>query len=296
MNDKLKAYLSLHFCVVIWGFTAILGKLISLQALPLVWWRVLLCSGVLAFLIPWGVLRAMPRRVLGSMAFVGALIAVHWLCFYGAVKLSNASVAVATMATTSFFSALAEPWILRRRVKPYELGLGLLLLPGMGLVVGNIDWGMQIGFMVGTAGAFFAAVFTALNKKIVDTHPTPPLLMSFVELFSAFGTTSLFLPFLLWFSPDTPVMPPQNDWLWLALLAWGCTLLPHYLTLRAMRHISAFTTNLIINLEPVYGVFLAIVLFREDKILSQGFYLGVGIILLAVFSHPLLKRLLDSDA
>lgn len=296
MSDKLKAYLSLHFCVVVWGFTAILGKLISLQALPLVWWRVLLCSVVLVFVIPLKAVRQMDRRVLRQLVLIGCLIGVHWVCFYGAIKLSNASVAVATMATTSFFSALTEPWLLGRRVKWYELALGILILPGMGLVIGNINWSMQIGFAVGTVGAFLAAVFTALNKKILDNHPPPPLVMSFVELFSGLLITSAFMPLLLWYAPQTPVLPDMQDWLWLLLLAWGCTLLPHYLTLKAMRHISAFATNLTINLEPVYGVFLAVLLFREDKDLSPGFYMGVGVILVAVFGHPLLKKIFDRGA
>ena len=230
------------------------------------------------------------------MGLIWCLIGVHWGCFSGAIKLSNASVAVATMATTSFFSALTEPWLLGRRVKWYELALGILILPGMGLVIGNINWSMQIGFAVGTVGAFLAAVFTALNKKILDNHPPPPLVMSFVELFSGLLITSAFMPLLLWYAPQTPVLPDMQDWLWLLLLAWGCTLLPHYLTLKAMRHISAFATNLTINLEPVYGVFLAVLLFREDKDLSPGFYMGVGVILVAVFGHPLLKKIFDRGA
>lgn len=293
MSDQFKAYLSLHFCVVVWGFTAILGKLISLQALPLVWWRVLLCSAVLVFIIPLRAVKEMDRRILRQLVLVGSLIGIHWICFYGAIKLSNASVAVATMATTSFFSALTEPWILKRRVNWYELALGILILPGMGLVVGNINWSMQVGFAVGTAGAFLAAVFTALNKKVLDQQPPPPLVMSFVELFSGFCITSVFLPFVWLQAPDTRIWPNMQDWVWLLTLAGVCTLLPHYLTLKAMRHISAFATNLTINLEPVYGVFLAVLLFREDKELSPGFYTGVAIILVAVFSHPVLKKVFD---
>lgn len=292
-RDKLKAYLTLHFCVLIWGFTAILGKLITLQALPLVWWRVLLCSIVLVFMIPLQVVRQMDRQVLRQLVLIGCLIGVHWVCFYGAIKLSNASVAVATMATTAFFSALTEPWLLGRRVKWYELALGILILPGMGLVIGNISWSMQIGFAVGTVGAFLAAVFTALNKKVLDNDPPPPLVMSFVELFSGFCIASVFMPFLLWHAPQTAVLPNWQDWVWLLLLAWGCTLLPHYLSLKAMRYISAYATNLTINLEPVYGVFMAVLLFREDKELSPGFYVGVGIILIAVFGHPFLKKAFD---
>ncbi|MCW5923056.1 MAG: DMT family transporter [Saprospiraceae bacterium] len=296
MTDKLRAYLYLHFCVLIWGFTAILGKLISLQALPLVWWRVLICCVTLILLLPFrhilGLTRAMFLRLLG----VGVLVGIHWLCFYGAIKIANASVAVASMATTSFFAALTEPWLLRQKVKWYELALGIFILPGMALVVGHIDWTMRLGFAVGILGALLAAVFTALNKKILEEKtPPPPLVMSFVELFGGLVVTSLSLPFALAYTPELAVMPARWDWAWLGVLAWVCTLLPYYLTLLAMRHISAFATNLTINLEPVYGVLLAAVLFHEHKDLSPGFYYGVLIIILAVFGHPFLKKKFSNE-
>lgn len=293
MTDKLRAYLYLHFCVLIWGFTAILGKLISLKAVPLVWWRVFLCCATLVILIPKTQFRGVSRQRYLQMLGIGMLVGTHWLCFYGAIKLSNASVAVATMATTSFFAALVEPLLMRQKVKWYELALGLLILPGMALIVGNIDWGMRIGFAVGVAGAFLAAVFSSFNKKLVDNHPPPPLVMSFVELGGGVLVCSLVMPFLLWQSPDTAFIPEKMDWGWLLLLVWVCTLLPYYLTLLAMRHISAFATNLTINLEPVYGVLLAALFFREDKDLNPQFYIGVLVILLAVFSHPFLKKRFD---
>lgn len=290
MSDKLRAYLSLHFCVFIWGFTAILGKLISLQALPLVWWRVLLCCVALLLLLPFRQITGLPRPLFGRLFGIGVLVGIHWLCFYGAIKIANASVAVASMATTSFFSALAEPLLLRQKIKWYELALGILILPGMALVVGNIDWTMRIGFAVGILGAFLAAVFTTLNKKTVEQHAPRPLVMTFVELFAGVVVTSLALPFVLLQSPEMAVQPVAWDWLWLLLLSLVCTLLPTYLTLQAMRHISAFAINLTINLEPVYGVALAALLFHEHKDLSEGFYLGVSIIVVAVFGHPFLKK------
>jgi drug/metabolite transporter (DMT)-like permease len=290
MTDKLRAYFYLHFCVLIWGFTAILGKLISLKAVPLVWWRVTLCCATLILFIPRGQFRGVSKKQYQQMFGIGILVGIHWLCFYGAIKLSNASVAVATMATTSFFSALVEPLLTRQKVKGYELALGLLILPGMALIAGNIDWDMRIGFAVGIVGALLASVFSSLNKKMIDNHPPPPLVMSFTELFGGVAVCSLVMPFLLWQSPDTPLMPTTVDWGWLLILAWVCTLLPYYLTLLAMRYISAFATNLTINLEPVYGVLLAALFFREDKDLNPQFYIGVIVILLAVFSHPFLKK------
>lgn len=294
MNDKLRAYLYLHFCVFIWGFTAVLGKLISLQALPLVWWRVLICCVTLSVILSAKQIFDLPLRMFLRMFGIGILVGIHWLCFYGAIKIANASVAVATMATTSFFAALAEPLLLRQRVKWYELALGIFILPGMALVVGNIDWTMRLGFAIGIVGALLAAVFTALNKKILEEeNPPTPLVMSFVQLFGGLAVTSLALPFALAYSPGLALLPEGWDWLWLGVLAWVCTLLPYYLTLQAMRYLSAFIANLTINLEPVYGVVLAALVFSEHKSLSPQFYLGVLIIIIAVFGHPFLKNWFD---
>jgi EamA-like transporter family. len=224
------------------------------------------------------------------MLGVGALVGIHWVLFYGAIKLSNASVAVATMATTAFFAALTEPLLLKQKVKWYELALGILILPGMALIVGNISWGQKVGFAVGVLGALLAAVFSALNKKIVDSPEAPhPLAMSLTELGGGVIVCSALLPVWLWFFPETTLMPERFDWLWLMILAWVCTLLPFSLTLIAMRHISAFGANLTINLEPVYGVALAALFFQEHQDLNPWFYVGVGIILVAVFSHPFIK-------
>ncbi len=289
MTDKLRAYFYLHFCVFLWGFTAILGKLISLKAVPLVWWRVLLATSFLLLLIPKKQWSGLNRSVFQRLFVIGLLVGLHWLCFYGAIKLSNASIAVATMATTSFFAALIEPILLKKKMNWYELGLGILILPGMALVVGNIDWDMRIGFGVGVIGALLGALFSSLNKKVLDNMPPPPLVITFVELFAATCICSLILPFMLWQSPETQVLPSAQDWTWLLVLVLVCTLLPYYLSLQAMRHISAFATNLTINLEPVYGVLLAALLFREDKDLNPNFYLGMLVILVAVFSHPFLK-------
>jgi drug/metabolite transporter (DMT)-like permease len=270
-----------------------LGKLIQLKALPLVWWRVSLCCLVLVFIVPKVQYLQLPRRRLKELFVIGALVGIHWLCFYGAIKLSNASVAVATMASTSLFAAFTEPFFLKTKIKWYELGLGLLILPGMALVVGNLDWDMRTGFAVGILGAFLAAVFSAMNKKVLDNDPPPPMVMSFMELFAAVLICSAALPFSYLKNPELVFWPQGNDWLWLGILSCVCTLLPYYLTLQAMRYITAFATNLTINLEPVYGVLLAAVIFGEHHELPSGFYLGVAIILVAVFSHPFIKKRIE---
>ncbi|MFN4081844.1 MAG: DMT family transporter [Saprospiraceae bacterium] len=296
MSEKLRAYLYLHLCVFIWGFTAILGKLISLKALPLVWWRVALCCAALWMLIPRAQLRSMDRAMILRLFGIGALVGLHWLCFYGAIKLSNASVGVVSMATASFFAALLEPVLFRRPLKWHELSLGLLVIPGIALIVGAIDWEMRWGFAVGIAAAFLAALFTALNKQVLDSpHPPPPFAMTLAELGGGLILCSLILPIYLLRYPETPMAIQGADWMWIPVLAFVCTLAPYYLTLLAMRHISAFATNLSVNLEPVYGVVLAALIFGEHREMNAHFYIGVGVIIAAVFGHPLLKHYVERD-
>lgn len=287
MTEKTRAYLYLHICVFVWGFTAILGKLISLQALPLVWWRVLLCCVVLWWFIPKAQRVAVSRKQRWQLVGIGCIVGAHWLGFYGAIKYANASVAVVSMATTSFFTALLEPLILKKPFQWFELLLGLFILPGIVLLVGGLSWEYERGLWIGIVGAVLAACFSVLNKKMVDTHRPPPLMMSFFELGGALLFTSAVLPFVLQHQPDLAIWPQPNDWLWLCILAIVCTLLPYYLTLQAIRHLSIFTTNLTINLEPVYGVILAGLIFKEHLTLGWQFYGGMLIILVAVFIHPL---------
>ncbi len=297
MTEKKSAYLILHFCVLIWGFTAVLGGLISLRAVPLVWWRVALSCAVLVFLFPFSDLKNMSRRTLWRLFGIGILIGFHWLGFYGAIKLANASVAVVTMAFTSFFAAFTEPFFLKTKFRWYELLLGVLVLPGMLLVVQNLEGQMLVGFGIGILSALLCAIFSVLNKRIIEEESPPRFAMMFVEMGAMVLLCSALMPAVLHFFPEEKFWPQgSGDWLWLVLLAVGCTVLPFYLSLGVMRHVSAFTINLALNLEPVYGVVLAGWLLNERRELNGGFYMGVSIILLAVFSHPFLKKFFEKTA
>jgi drug/metabolite transporter (DMT)-like permease len=293
MTATQRAQVQIHFCVLLWGFTAILGKLISLAALPLVWWRMLIVVVLLA-LIPqvWRGLRAMPPRLVAAYAGIGVLVALHWLTFYGSIKLSNASVAATCMALATVFTSLLEPWLTGKRFSKRELALGIAVLPGVALVVGGVAPGMRLGIIVGAISAAFVAVFGSLNKRLVE-H-ADPLTVTAIEL----GAGTLALTLL---APAMPVLfpifdgalftlPGGRDFAYLLLLAIVCTLLPFTLSLVALRHMSAFSAQLAINLEPVYAILLAIVLLGEQRELSPQFYLGVAIILIAVVVHPLLSR------
>lgn len=283
-----KALLQIHFCVLLWGLTAILGKMISLPAVALVWWRMLLVSAT-ALLLPrvWRSLRQLPPRLIAIYAGIGCVVALHWLTFYGAIKLANASVAVISMALCPVFLALVEPWIARRAFDWRELGLGLCVVPGVLLVVGGTPDGMLLGLAVGVVSALFASTFSALNKLYASQADA--LCVTAIELGA--GTALLTVcALLLPGGGGWPALPGARDALLLVVLAYGCTLLPFALSLVALRQISAFTAQLAINLEPVYAIVIAALLFQEQRQLDAHFYLGVVIIVGTVFAQPLLIR------
>jgi len=288
MTPTGKAQWQIHFCVILWGFTAILGKLITLQALALVWWRMLIVVGALA-LVPtvWRGLRAKPLRLIAAYAGIGCLVALHWLTFYAAIKLANASVAATCMGVGPAFLALVEPWLTGRRFDARELALGVLVIPGVVLVAGGVPASMHLGLGVGILSALLVALFGALNKRLVE-H-ADPLTVTGVELGAGTLLLTALAPLLPHDGPLLPI-PDLHDLILLLILSIGCTLLPYTVALAALRKLSAFYVQLATNLEPIYAIALAIVLLGEQRELGLMFYLGVAIILLSVFAHPLLAR------
>ena len=288
MTPTGKAQWQIHFCVILWGFTAILGKLITLQALALVWWRMLIVVVALV-LVPtvWRGLRAMPPRLIAAYAGIGCLVALHWLTFYGAIKLANASVAATCMGVGPAFLALVEPWLTRKRFDARELALGVLVIPGVVLVAGGVPASMHLGLGVGILSALLVALFGALNKRLVE-H-ADPLTVTGVELGAGTLLLTVLAPLLPHEGPLLP-LPDLHDLTLLLVLSIGCTLLPYTVALAALRKLSAFYVQLATNLEPVYAIALAIVLLGEQRELGLMFYLGVAIILMSVFAHPVLAR------
>lgn len=292
MTPQRRAFWQIHLCVLLWGFTAILGKLIDLPALPMVWWRLLLVVGALA-LVPrvWRGLRALGPRLLAAYAGVGVLVALHWLTFYGAIKLANASVAVVCLAFASAFTALVEPWLAGTRFSRRDLALGLAILPGVALVVGGVPAGMHAGIVAGTLSALFVALFGSLNKRLVERADS--MTVTAVELGAGLLALTLLAPVMPALVPsfagDLLAVPAPRDLALLVLLATACTLFPFALSLVALRHMSAFTAQLAVNLEPVYAIVLAVLLLDEQRELTLAFYAGVSIILLAVLLPPVLE-------
>jgi drug/metabolite transporter (DMT)-like permease len=288
-----KAQLQIHFCVVLWGFTAILGKLISLPALQLVWWRMLLVTSAL-LCVPrvWRGLRALTLRLALAYAGIGALVSLHWLTFYGAIKLSNASVGATCIALGTGFTALIEPKLAKRAFSFRDFAVGLAVLPGVVLVAGGVPSSMRAGIAMGTLSAFLLAVFASLNKRLVERADA--LTVTTVELGAGVLTLGLLAPLMPWLVPALGgkvfVVPGARDLALLLVLAMACTLLPFVLSLVALRHMSAFSTQLAVNLEPVYAILFAVFLLQEQRELSLQFYLGVAIILGAVLVHPLMAQ------
>jgi drug/metabolite transporter (DMT)-like permease len=270
----------MHFCVVLWGFTAILGKAITLPALPLVWLRMIVVTAALMF-IPafWRGLLRMSPPLIAIYAGIGVFVTAHWVTFYSSIKLANASVAATCMALTPVFVALIEPALMKRRFDVREVFFGIAAIPGMALVVGGTPGGMRIGIAIGILSAFLAAVFSVLNKRYIDKGGA--LAVTGLEMASGIICLSFISPL---------VLPGRRDALLLLLLAIGCTLIPFALSLVAMRRLSAFSAALAVNMEPVYAIVLAIVLFGEQHDLTPAFYLGVGIIMAVVFGHGRFER------
>jgi len=295
-NPTTRAYVQIHFCVLLWGATAILGKMITLPALPLVWWRLLLVVvALLLFPVVWRGLRTMSWRLMGAYAGIGVLVALHWLTFYGSIKLSNASVGATCIALATVFVAMIEPWVAHTRFSRRDLFLGVAVLPGVALVVGGVPDGMRIGILVGAVSAFLVAIFGALNKRMVEHGD--PLTVTALELGAGLVALTLLVPLMPLvpgigpaFAGDTFALPGGRDLALLFVLSIACTLLPFALSLAALRHMSAFAQQLAVNLEPVYAIVLAILLLGEQHELTPAFYAGVAIILAAVFVHPLLGK------
>lgn len=282
-----RAYLELHFAVFLWGFTAILGDLIELSALTLVWWRVLLTSlSLLAFVGVFSLYQNLGKRKFLILCGIGVVVALHWVTFYGAIKLANASIALICMATTSLFSSLLEPLIVRSPFRWFELLLGIFILPGIWLIVDGVDTSMNVGIAVGLLSAALVAIFTSLNKRFISS--SDPLRITFVEL----GAATLFLTPFLPILGGAKFWPNASDWLYLLVLSLLCTTLTFFLSLRALRKLSAFASNLTVNLEPVYGITMAYFLLDDARELQPSFYLGAGLIIVAVFGYAALRRII----
>lgn len=275
-----KALIQLHIAVFLWGFTGVLGRLISLNEGLLVWWRMFLTVlTLLALRFIQKEFERIPLRDALKIGGVGALVAIHWVAFYGSIKMANVSIALTCMAAGGVFTAIFEPLAFRRKIDIKEVLLGVLALVGISLIF-HFNPKFKWGIIVGIISILIAVVFSIFNKKLVGKFSAKTI--SLYELGGGWLAWTLLLPVYWYFIPSETFLPQGMDWVWLLIMAWFCTVLSVNLSLQALKHISAFTQNLTLNLEPIYGILLAFVIFQENKDLSPGFYWGFGLIALAV--------------
>ncbi len=277
------ALLKMHLAVFLWGFTGVLGRAIELNEFPLVWYRTLITS-VLFFVILYYRKEFQPisRRELLRFLGIGSIIAVHWVAFYGAIKYANASIALTCLATAGIFTAILEPIILRTRFNSKELFVGLIALIGMYSIY-HFEINFATGILLGIIASILSSVFTLMNKKIVNNYPSR--MVAFYEIGGGFLFLTLLAPIYLLYFPQISFAPSPSDWWWLFVLSLCCTVWGQSLALSALKKISSFTAVLMVNLEPVYGIILAMLFFNENRELNSGFYLGIFLIALSVGLH-----------
>lgn len=290
MTATQKAYVQLHIAILLFSFTAVLGKLITLSEAPLVWWRLLFtCVSLLVFRQVRQSFKNTPRKLLRQMAANGVLVMLHWVAFYGAVKYSNVSVTLGIMGTVTLFTALLEPLLQNKKIRLLEIILALLTLPGLWLIF-RFTGSYTTGIVLALLAALLAALFMIINKKFSSV--AHPLVITFVELGFGGVVLTLLMPFYWLAFPEAVYLPAgPADWLGLIIFAVVCTALPYSLSMKALNRLSAFTTNLSFNLEPVYGILLGTFLLGEGRDLSWEFYAGCLIILSAVILYPVLTYL-----
>lgn len=289
-QGALRDYFMLHFIVMIWGFTAILGLLISLPALELVFYRTLIAAigvGIIMGIRGKSLAISFPEffKILG----VGFIIGLHWILFFWSARVSTASVCLAGMATTSLWTAFVDPLVNRTKVKWYEVALGLIVISGL-LVIFQFESGYWLGLTLALLSALAAAVFSVFNGRL--THRHSPYQITFYEMAGASLTALIFLPLYTEFFGNGEEIQwawQGLDWLWLLVLSLVCTVFAFSVSVELMKRVSVFSVNLTYNLEPVYGIILAVLIFGESEKMTPQFYLGTLIILISVLVYPALN-------
>lgn len=281
----------LHFVVLIWGFTAILGMLISIPTIEMVFYRTLLAAVGLALVFWWKKTKLrLPKREMAKILTTGAIISLHWLLFFGAARVSNISVCLAGLATASFWTAFIEPMVNKTKVKWYEVLLGLMIIVGL-VIIFSFELDYWLGLLMSVGSALLGATFMVINSRL--TKRGHPYIITFYEMIGACVFTLLVMLGYYAFYADVQLqlVPTVWDWVWLLVLAGFCTVYAFSVSVELMKRLTAFAVNLTVNLEPVYGILLAVLIFGEKEKMTGGFYLGTLIILLSVCMYPLMNYL-----
>lgn len=279
-------YLQLHIIILLWGFTPILGKFISLQALDLVWYRLVISAISLFIFIKYkGITLRIEKKQLGIIFLMGLVVGFHWYFFYHAIKVSNVSIALSGFATMTLFASLLQPLLLKKKFFLPDLLYGILVLGGL-LVILNYEKVYADGLIYGILAAFTGAIFGVYNGKLIAHHDA-----STITFFEFIGALILLTLLKLPDGVDAFLKPLSiQDLLALIVLSIICTTLAFTWSIHILRYFSPFTVIITNNLEPVYGIVFSLILFGNDEIMSTGFYAGSFIILSSVFTYPLVKR------
>lgn len=280
-----KAFIQLHIAIFLAGFTGVLGRLITINEGLLVWYRMFFAALFLLIVSFFSRrIKILPWRQAMPLMGIGAIVALHWVFFYGSVKYANVSVSLVCFSTMGFFSAFLDPLISKRKMDLVEILLGLMVMLGVYLIF-HFDQSYRWGILYGIVSSILAAIFTILNKKYVDKYDAQ--VITFYELGGGWLSLNFFLPFYLQFVAYTRFLPVLSDFLWLIVLSLLCTVLAFNLSVQALKKISPFTVNLSYNLEPVYGILLAFAIYHEHLELGLSFYAGLFIIFLTVVFQSL---------
>ncbi|OSZ80127.1 EamA family transporter [Chitinophagaceae bacterium IBVUCB2] len=281
-----KAFIQLHIAVFLAGFTGILGRLITLNEGMIVWYRLLLTAATMWILF--GLmkkLKKIPVIDILKIGAVGFIAAMHWVTFYGSIKYSNVSVALVCFSSISFFTALFEPLILKKRINWMELFLGIITIVGI-YIIFHFDEQYKTGIIIGIISAILASLFPIYNREFLKRMNVETMLTW--QQTGGLLTLSVLLPFYLQKFPTDNFLPSLENFGWLLVLSWFCSVIAFQLSGYALKRLSAFTVNLTFNLEPVYGILLAFAVYNENELLSKWFYIGFAIIAIALIIHVIL--------
>jgi drug/metabolite transporter (DMT)-like permease len=277
------AYIKMHIAIFLWGFTGLLGKFIQLNEGMLVWYRLLISSIAIALILFYK--KSFPKlklQELMKISAIGILVMLHWVTFYASIKLASISVAMVCLSSIALFASIIEPLVNKTRFDYMEIVFSAVAMIGISTIY-NSDASASPGIIIGVVSAFLSATFSVFNKRIASHYET--LTISFVELTSGMIFLTLLFPLYFKIQPTTKFIPDFQDSVYLVILSLVCTVLTWILSLQALRKVSAYTMGLALNLEPVYGIILAILFAGEGKIMNKGFISGAIIIFCTVAVH-----------
>ncbi|RED93373.1 DMT family transporter [Marinoscillum furvescens] len=297
MTQETKDFAFLHFIVLIWGFTAILGVMIDLPSVEMVFFRTLIASVGLLVLVYFRKKSFTFHRRKDYLVILGTggLIAAHWILFFLSARVANVSVCLAGMATCSLWTSILEPIAYRRKVKAFEVILSVIAFIGI-VVIYNVEFDYFLGLVLAVISAFISAWFTVINGKLTKRYD--PFVITFYEMIGATLSIALFFPIYLQLEgvSGLALSPTLADWGYLLILGLVCTVYAYSYSVKLMQRLSAFSVNLTVNLEPVYGIVMALIFFPETEQMTSGFYLGTGLILTSVLLYPLINKAMKRKA